>query len=196
MGDFERNRDFSPTTHHPLAVSTVSILDEESASRGQMTATRIDWVVMWKLFHNHFFWIYVTLGIPLRLILVRRLKVAPASKTTLYVFLSSFTSSLLCTWFPIIPIISGAVLILIVGDAAGHAAGESLLIGVPLVAFSMAIETAVVDAVLLRWFLKESVNKRLVRLLVTNLLNASIALVLGLAWEFHHMPIFIAALDS
>jgi len=138
----------------------------------------------------------VTLGIPLRLILVRSSKAAPASKTTLYVVLSSFASSLLCTWFPVIPIISGGVLILIVGDAAGHAAGESLLIGVPLVAASMGIETAAIDAGLLRLLLREFVNKRFLQLLITNLVNASVALVLGLAWAFHHPPIFITTLDS
>ena len=154
-----------------------------------MTLPRIDWVVMWKLFHYHFFSIYVTVGIPLRLILVRGFKAAPASKTSLYIVVSSFASSLLCT------VISGAVLILAAGGAAGHAAGESLLIGVPLVAVSMGMETAFVDAVLMRWLLKESA-KQFVRLLITNILNASIALALGLAWALHHLPLFIAALDN
>jgi hypothetical protein len=112
-----------------------------------------------------------------------------------YIVVSSFASSLLCTWFPIVPIISGAVLILAAGGAAGHAAGESLPIGVPLVAVSMGMETAFVDAVLMRWLLKESA-KQFVRLLITNILNASIALALGLAWALHHLPLFIAALDN
>ena len=33
-------------------------------------------------------------------------------------------------------------------------------------------------------------------LLIINILNATIALALGLAWAFRHIPIFIAALDS
>lgn len=79
---------------------------------------------------------------------------------------------------------------------AGHPAGESILIGVPLVAVSLAMETAFVDAMLLRLLLKESVNRRFMALLIANLLNATIGLALGLLWAFHHMPTFIAALDS
>jgi hypothetical protein len=150
---------------------------------------------MWKLFHYHFFWIYLILGIPLRLVLVRGFNAVPASKTRLYVVISAFASSLMCTWFPIVPIIFGAALILAAGDAAGHAAGESLLIGVPLVAVSMGIETAFADAMLLRCLLREFVNRQFLRLLITNILNASIALAFGLAWAFKHLPIFVAALD-
>ena len=91
-----------------------------------MAVSKIDWVVMWKLFHYHFFWMYATIGIPLRFALVvRRFKMAPARKTRIYVVMSSLASSLLCTWFPIVPIIFGAVLMLAAGDAAGHAVGES-----------------------------------------------------------------------
>jgi hypothetical protein len=52
------------------------------------------------------------------------------------------------------------------------AVGESLLIGVPLVAISMGIETAFLDAVLFRMLLEESVKKRFVSLLIANILNA------------------------
>jgi hypothetical protein len=33
-------------------------------------------------------------------------------------------------------------------------------------------------------------------LLIANMLNAAIALALGLVWAFGHMPIFIATLDN
>jgi hypothetical protein len=162
-----------------------------------MTVPKIDWVVMWKSFHYQFFWVYATIGIPLRFVLVvRRFKMAPSRKKSLYLMLSSFASSLLCTWFPIVPIIFGGVLIFAAGDAAGHAVGESLLIGAPLVAVSMGIETTISDAVVLHRVLKESVREQFVRLLITNVLNASIALAVGLAWAFHHLPTFIAALDN
>jgi len=85
---------------------------------------------------------------------------------------------------------------LIAGDRAGHALAESLLIGVPLVAVSMGIETAIVDAVLMRSLLTYSANPQTVPLFITNLLNATIALALGLTWAFHHLPIFIASLES
>jgi hypothetical protein len=61
---------------------------------------------------------------------------------------------------------------------------------------SMGIATAFLDAVLFRVLLKESVKKRFMSLLIANILNASIALALGLAWVFHHMPIFLASVDS
>jgi hypothetical protein len=60
----------------------------------------------------------------------------------------------------------------------------------------MGIETAFLDAVLFRLLLKESVKKRFVSLLIANILNASIALALGLAWAFRHLPIFVANADS
>ena len=160
-----------------------------------MTVPRIDWTVLWKLFQYHFFWIYAAIGIPLRFALVWRFKAAPAVNAGLYVVMSSFASSALCTWFPIVPITCRAALILIAGEAAGNAAGESIFIGVPLGAASMGIETALLDALLLRWLFKKSANRQFVRVLGTNVLNASIALALGLMWAFRHLPAFIAALD-
>jgi hypothetical protein len=53
----------------------------------------------------------------------------------------------------------------------------------------MGIETAFLDAVLFRKLLKESVKKRSVSLLIANILNASIALALGLAWAFICQPL-------
>jgi hypothetical protein len=76
------------------------------------------------------------------------------------------------------------------------AVGESLVIGVPLVAISMGIETAFLDALLFRMLLKASAKKRFVSLLIANVLNASIALTLGLAWAFHDLPTFVANADS
>ncbi len=60
---------------------------------------------------------------------------------------------------------------------------------------SIGIETAFLDAVLFRVLLKESEKNRFVGLLIANILNASIALTLGLAWAFHHMPIFLATVS-
>jgi hypothetical protein len=56
----------------------------------------------------------------------------------------------------------------------------------------MGVETALLDVVLFRMFLKKSSQKRFGPLLIANILNASIALARGLAWAFHHMPIFDA----
>jgi hypothetical protein len=160
---------------------------------GQMTFSSIDWVVMWRLFHDQFFWIYLAFGIPIRFVAARHFRAASASKTSLSVVVASFASSISTTWLPIVPILGVGLPLALMGRTA---VGESLLIGVPLVAISMGIETAFLDAVLFRVLLKESVKKRFMSLLIANILNASIALALGLAWAFHHMPIFLASVDS
>jgi len=157
-----------------------------------MTVSKIDWVVMWKLFHYEFCWIYLSVGVLIRLVLARRVRPASLGKTSLYVVASSTVSSLLSTWFPIAPILGGAMLIFI----GGHSAGESILISAPIIAVSLGIETALVDAILFRLLLKDPVNGWSGPFFIANILNAAIALALGVAWAFHHMPSFVAALDS
>jgi hypothetical protein len=154
-----------------------------------MTFSRIDWVVMWKLFHYQFFWIYLALGIPIRFGAARSFGAPSGGKTSLAVVVASLASAIFSTWLPIVPILGVGLPLGLLGKVA---VGESLLIGAPLVAISIGIETAFLDAVLFRVLLKESEKKRFVSLLIANVLNASIALALGLAWAFHHMPIFLA----
>jgi hypothetical protein len=158
-----------------------------------MTFSRIDWVVMWKLFHYQFFCIYLSLGIPIRFVAARTFGAASSRKTSLSVVVASLVSSVFSTWLPIVPILGVGLPLGLLGKAA---IGESFLIGVPLVAISMGIETALLDAVFFRMLLKESGKKRFTTLLIANILNASIALALGFAWAFHHMPIFLATADS
>ena len=159
---------------------------------GQMTVSTVDWIVMWKLFQYQFFGIYLALGIPIRFVGIRHSGAVSAGRTSLSIVVASLASASFSTWLPVLPMICVVVLDL----AAGHSIGNSLLIGVPLVAISMGIETAFLDAVLLRVLLKESAKKRFGALLIANILNASIALALGLAWAFHHLPIFLATADS
>jgi len=146
---------------------------------------------MWKLFHHQFCWIYLTVGVPIRLFVARRLKNVSLGKAGFYAIASSLVASLLSTWFPILPLVGGAILF----SVAGHAA-ESTLISVPIIAVFMGIETAVADAVFLRRLLKGAVHVRFGALLIANMLNGAIALALGLVWAFGHMPIFIATLDN
>jgi len=176
---------------YPLADRAVSILEKACSHRGWMAYSKIDWVVIWKLFHYQFCWIYLALGVPIRLILVRHFKTASVGKTILYVVVSSAISSLASTWFPVIPILAGALLTFV----AGHSAGESLVISAPLVGVSLGIETSFIDGILLRLLLKSAINRRFVALLIANLVNATIAVALGLLWAFHRMPTFIAALN-
>lgn len=153
-----------------------------------MTYSGIDWLVTWKLFHWEFCWIYLALGIPIRLILTRGFETTMQRKI-LYLAVCNIILSLASTWFPVVPVIAGALLL------AGHTFGLSLLISAPVVAVALAIETSVIDAILLRPLLKSSVRPRLAALLVANLVNATLALTLGLFWALRHMPIFEAALN-
>ena len=158
-----------------------------------MTFSRIDWVVMWKLFHYQFFCIYLSLGIPIRFVAARTFGAASSRKTSLSVVVASLASSVFSTWLPIVPILGVGLPLGLLGKVA---VGESFLIGVPLVAIAIDIETALLDAVLFRMLLKEPSKKRFVPLLIANILNASIALALGVAWAFHHMPIFLTTADN
>jgi hypothetical protein len=65
-----------------------------------------------------------------------------------------------------------------------------------MVAVLMGLESALVEAVFVRALPKGSSRVRFGALLVQNTLNATVALALGLAWAFGHMPTFIATLDN
>jgi len=80
--------------------------------------------------------------------------------------------------------------------AGARAVAESRLISVPIVAVAMGVESALLNAALFRVLLKQPVKGRFVSLLIASISNASIALALVLAWEFHHPTIFLAAADS
>jgi hypothetical protein len=128
----------------------------------------------------------MALGIPIRFVTVRRLGAASSRKTGVSVVVASFASSVFGAWLPLAPIFGIELPLGLLGKTA---VGESVRIAVPLVAISMGIETAFLDAVLFRKLLKESVKKRSVSLLIANILNASIALALGLAWAFICQPL-------
>jgi hypothetical protein len=142
-----------------------------------MAGLGIDWTIMWKFFHYQFCEIYLVTGILIRLVFTARLKPVFLYKTSTYAVVSSSVAALFNTCFPLVPIISGVILINFVGQRAA----ESLPISAPIVAASMGIEAFLVDAALFRLLLRQPVRGRLGPLLVTNMLNAAIALALGLA---------------
>jgi hypothetical protein len=160
--------------------------------RRRMIVSKIDWTILWKFFHYQFCWIYLSVGILMRLFLARRLKTVSLGKAGFYAITSSLLASFLSTWFPVIPLAGGAILV----NLAGYPASESTLITVPMVAVLMGLESALVEAVFVRVLLKGSTRVRFRALLVLNTLNATVALALGLAWAFGHMPTFIATLDN
>jgi hypothetical protein len=125
-----------------------------------MIVPTIDWVVIWRLFHYQFFFIYLSLGIPIRFLAVRAFGAASLCKKSFSVVVASLVSSVFSTWLPIVPILGVGVPLAYLGKAD---VGNSFLIGVPLVAISMGIETALLDAVLFRMLLKESGRKQFVR---------------------------------
>src|SRR5690348_126349 len=118
-----------------------------------MNYSGINWLVAWKLFHYEFFWIHLSLGVPIRLVFAgRRFKTASVRKRILYVAFSSVTSSLVSTWFPIIPLIGGTLLTVV----AGQSVGESFVIGAPLIGVLLGVETSFIDAILVRLVLKST----------------------------------------
>jgi hypothetical protein len=151
-----------------------------------MTFSGVDWTILWKLYHYQFFWLYLTIGIPLRFVVARRFGTASIGKTNLRATIASFASSVLNTWVPIVPI--AAALVVAQVDGGGSSVGA----GVPLVALSMAAEGALLDVLIFRILMGKSGINRLVALLVVNILNASIALSLSLAWIRHNPPHIIA----
>jgi len=188
VGEMPMSR--QPCPHGAMGVSIVGralILSEEG-----VILSKIDWMVMWKLFHYQFCWIYLIIGVPIRLFFARRVKALSLGKASLYAVAAGSLASLLATWLPVVPLVGGAIL----ESIAGHTAIESTLISLPIVAVLMGIETALVDSVFFRVLLKGSVRVQSGALLITNILIAIISLGLGLAWAFAHMPIFVAALDS
>jgi hypothetical protein len=114
------------------------------------------------------------------------------SAIAIYAITSGLLASFLSTWFPVIPLAGGAILV----NLAGYPASESTLITVPIVAVLMGLESALVEAVFVRVLLKGSSRVRFRALLVLNTLNPTVAPALGLAWAFGHIPTFIATLDN
>jgi hypothetical protein len=155
-----------------------------------MAGLGIDWTIMWKFFHYQFCEIYLVTGTTIRLVFTARLRPVSLYKTSTYAVVSSSVAALLNTWFPLVPIISGIILINVVGQRAA----ESLRISAPMVAASMGIEGFLLDTALFRLLLKEPVRRRLGGLAVVNILNATLAIILGLALAYRHMPVPIAAL--
>ena len=147
---------------------------------------------MWKFFHYQFCWIHLSVGVLMRLFLAQRLKGISPGKAGFYAITSSLLKSFLSTWFPVIPLVGGAILI----NLAGYPASESNLITVQMVAVLMGLESALAEAAFVRVLLKGCSRVRFRALLLLNTLNATVALALGLAWAFGHMPTFIATLDN
>jgi hypothetical protein len=154
-----------------------------------MTFSRVDWTILWKFHHTLFFWIYLTLGVPIKALLAWRVGVRSTAKTSEFALLASVASAGLNTWFPVLPVFCAFILI----NLVGYVASESLFTSVPLVAVTMGAEAALLDWLLFRVIMKKSVKGRVVWVLIANLLHASIALSLGLVWVVHHPTMMIAA---
>jgi hypothetical protein len=101
----------------------------------------------------------------------------------------SSASSAIGAWAPIVPAI-------FVTLCQWIGVRDSLLIGLPLVAVAMAVQTAFVDALLFRVLLKKTAKRRFGLLLVANTLNATVAFAIGFAWVLHHRPNVIAIADK
>ena len=85
-----------------------------------MTFSTVDWTILWKFYHLRFFWMYLIVGVPLKGLLVCHFEAGPKVKASACAVLSSFASSAVNTWFPILPIACSLTL----NSLAGHAVGQ------------------------------------------------------------------------
>ena len=154
-----------------------------------MTFSGVEWTILWKLHHLRFFWIYFIFAVPLKGALTWHIGVGSTVRKGACAVLSSFASAVLNVWFPILPIVSALLLNRLIGAAAGH----SLLVSLSVVALSMGAEAALLDWLLFRIWMKASVNPRLVSVLIANMLNAAVALAVGLTWVVPHPTMMTAA---
>jgi len=165
----------------PLSAATVSI--------DLMTFSGVDWTMLWKLHHVLFFWIYFTVGVPIKAVLAWRVGLGSTLRTSGFAILASVVSSGFNTWVPILPVFCAFILV----NLAGYAVSENLIISLPLVGLTMGAEAALLDWALFHIIIKKPVKGRVVWVLVANVLNASIALALSLTWAVHHRTMMIAA---
>ncbi|HEY6180981.1 MAG TPA: hypothetical protein VIW67_01985 [Terriglobales bacterium] len=148
----------------------------------------IDWFMMWKWYHFKFFWIVLAVGVLFRIVVVRRYELAAWNKTRLFSIAASVVSATCTTWLPILPVLAFIPLTIAIGDLAA----SSLFVAAPLIAVSTAVQSAFMDWVLLRLFLKAPPRTSFAVLFIASLLIVSIALSLVLGWAFHH-PIEVIA---
>src|ERR1043166_4504191 len=145
-----------------------------------MTNPGVDWTTMWRWYHFKFFWILLAVGVLFRIVVARRYERTPWKKTNLFAITASVVSSVCAAWFPILPVLFGGLLTI----AVGVFTASSLFVAAPLVAISMAIQTALIDVAILRLLLNISPKKSFVGLFFENLFITSLALSLVLAWTF------------
>ena len=79
---------------------------------------------------------------------------------------------------------------------ARDATGKTSLSSVVVFAASMGLQAAAVEQLISRLVLKYPLTKAFSRCLVVNLINASVALVVGLMWSFQHLPTMIAVFEG
>jgi len=139
--------------------------------------------------YPHFFWVYVLCGLPLRMLAVRR-SGAVLPKRAWLVSSAASVIFVFCVPFAALPAF------LVVALGAGNHAMYSLLMGLPIAA-SVGAAAAMVDAVLFRVVLRETVNRKTLLLLFgTNALNVSVAIGGVLGWMAVYPARVVAALGS
>jgi hypothetical protein len=154
-----------------------------------MWYSTIDWLKLWKLHHYQFFWLYLLIGVPLRLLTAQQLfQHAQRARVTVSMFIASIGSALSSTWFPIVPILTLCPLYI----AGAHWVSDSLVISTALTSLTIAVQTAAIDKLTFQVLLKRSVNREFVWVLASNLLNSSVALVAVIAWQYYYGPEIIA----
>jgi hypothetical protein len=115
--------------------------------------SKVDWLVIWKIYHYpFFFWIYTVLSVATRLLMLGRLKPALPAKARLV----SSAASLLVV--PAMPFLAMPAF-LFVALVAGQRAVYSFCMAAPI-AVSIGCTAALLDATLFHLLLRQRVGKK------------------------------------
>jgi len=118
-----------------------------------MFLPKIDWLVVWKIYHYpFFFWSYAALSLATRALMLRRVDPASPFKTWL---LSSSASLLVVPAMPFLAVPA----FMLVALVAGRVGVYSFFMAVPI-AVSLGSAGALVDAILFRLLLRKTVGKK------------------------------------
>ena len=155
-----------------------------------MSVPDCDWLIIWKLWHYPwFFWSYASIGVLARLLVLPRLNPTAPIRTWL---LSSTGSLLIVPAVPLL-VLPASVLAALAG---ARASVYSLRMAIPIV-LSIGLANALIDGILLRLLLRQSLGLRRMWFVIgVNLFVAGFATAVVMLVRHIHPIEMIASVHS
>ena len=150
----------------------------------------IDWVVMWKFYRYWFFLLYVFISFPSKLRLFRSVTKGRTLKVCLWSAISSIVCPASNVWFPLIPILGTLVICSVTGRDSYR---QPIYLIVPAVAILMGIQTAALDAAIVRVAFRNRRQPSSWRNIVTINIGAALLAVGSAFWWINRHPLNIIA---